>query len=69
MFPAAPEHLAEDRVVRLLQSLWLLVETRQVPLDDGLHARERIVLGDGPAREKQSAIGDVTKVNMTSSTG
>lgn len=49
MLPAAPEHLAQNRIVRLLEALWLLVETGQVPLDHGFHAGERIVLRNGPA--------------------
>lgn len=44
MLPVATEGLAQQWIVGFLQALWLLVESRKVPLDHPLHTRECIVL-------------------------
>lgn len=48
MLPAAAEQLAQDGIVRFFQSFRLLVESREVPLDHGFHAGERVILQHGP---------------------
>lgn len=44
MLPGAPERLAQDGVVGLLQPLRLLVEPAQVVADHVFHPQERVVL-------------------------
>ena len=50
MLPVASECFAQDRVVRFLEALRLLVESGKVPLHDRLHPVERLVLSDGTER-------------------
>lgn len=66
MFPTAAEHLAQNRIVRLLETFRLLVEPRQVPLNDGFHARERVVLGNGPTSTNRNSIDDVSGLEKMS---
>lgn len=54
--PVTSESLTKDGVIRFLQSLWLLVETREIPAYHLLHSGERVILkycpGGGMEREE-----------------
>lgn len=50
MLPTASESLSENRIVRLLQALGLLVETGQIEADDLDHAHVRVILEGGSGR-------------------
>lgn len=50
VLPTAPESLSENRIVRFLQPLGLLVETRQIESNDFDHAHVRVILEWSPAR-------------------
>lgn len=56
MTPVASEGLTKDGIIWFLQSLWLLVETREVPAYHLLHSGERVILkhcpGGGMGREE-----------------
>lgn len=44
MLPIAAKSLTKDGIERLFEAFRLLVESRQVPLNDDLHAREGIIV-------------------------
>ena len=47
VLPIAPKCLPDDWVVWFLETLWFLVEARQIPLDHSFHPHERFTLGGG----------------------
>ena len=62
MLPVASKRFSKNGIVRFLEALWLLVEAREVPLDDGLHAVERFVLFDGTESGKRQRVSLVNGI-------
>lgn len=56
MDPVASKHFSKDRIVRLLQSPWLLIESRQVPLEYRLHSSEWVFFEDSSTVRKMKKI-------------